>query len=84
MRYKHINELMLDPKFPLKEHVENRNNIVIENVEKNISDNGNKTYAKIVSRKQNKAMISVSCHVSFMDVEELKTIDQEEWKDHSF
>jgi hypothetical protein len=34
MGYKHVNELLLDPTFPLKERVENRDKIVIENVSK--------------------------------------------------
>ena len=66
MRYIHINDLLLDPTFPLKERVENRNNIVIENTETNIKNNGKKTYAEIVSSKQ-KPMTSVSRRVSFID-----------------
>jgi hypothetical protein len=46
--------------------VENRNNIVIENIETNIHNNGKKTYAEIVSSKQ-KPMTSVSRQVSFAD-----------------
>jgi hypothetical protein len=43
--------------------VENRNNIVIENIGANIDNNSNKTYAEIVSSKQ-EPMMSVSCCVS--------------------
>jgi hypothetical protein len=46
--------------------VENRNNIVIENSEKNINNNSNKTYAEVVSSK-NGPMMSVSCRVTFED-----------------
>jgi hypothetical protein len=46
--------------------VENRNNIVIENIETNIHNNGKKTYAEIVSSKQ-KPMTSVSRQVSFAE-----------------
>jgi hypothetical protein len=49
MRYSHINELMLDPIFPLRECVENRDKIVIENVSKNTNNSKELTYTEIVS-----------------------------------
>jgi hypothetical protein len=47
-------------------YVENMNNIVIENSEKNINNNSNKTYAEIVNSKKG-AMMSVSHQVKFTD-----------------
>jgi hypothetical protein len=66
MGYRHINELMLDPELSLKECVENRNNTVVENSEENINNNGNKTYAEIVSSKK-APMTSVSHQTDFTD-----------------
>ncbi len=49
MGYRHINELLLDPTFPLKERVENRDRIVIENVSTTNVKNTNPTYAEVVT-----------------------------------
>ena len=46
--------------------VENRDNVVIENSRENIKNNGNRTYAEVVSSK-NKTMTSVSRQVTFED-----------------
>jgi hypothetical protein len=54
MGYKHVNELLLDPTFPLKERVENRDKIVIENVRKNNNTITNPTYAEIVTLNNKK------------------------------
>ena len=51
MGYKHINDLLLDPGFLFKEHVEILNNIVIKKSEtnnnKDVKENGNKKVNKM-------------------------------------
>lgn len=48
MGYKHINDLLLDPTFPLKERVEIRDGIMIQNVGANENKNDKFTYAYVV------------------------------------
>ena len=48
MGYKHINDLLLDPTFPLKEHVEIRDGIMIENVGANENKQDKPMYAYTV------------------------------------
>ena len=52
MGYVHINDLLLDPNFKLKERVEKLNNIVIRKSEDNRS-NGKVTYAQAVRNNGN-------------------------------
>ena len=50
MGYKNINDLLLDPTFPLKERVENRDGIIFENVWADKNHNAKVTYTDLVQR----------------------------------
>lgn len=50
MGYKHIKDILLYSTFPLKEHVEIRDGIIIENVRADENHNIKVTYANIVQR----------------------------------
>ena len=66
MGYIHINDLLLDPTFPLKERVENRDKIVIENMGVNNMSSEKMTYAQIVRNKKEKPKMSVRRSVRFV------------------
>ena len=70
MGYKHINDLLLDPGFLLKERVEKLNNIVIKKSETN-NKKGKITYADVVKTVSPKNVISES-EMTMQDTGEIK------------